>query len=36
MAEAQANKKETRKEIKLLNLEEIDFTKPEKDQKIKR
>jgi hypothetical protein len=34
MAEAQANKKETKKEIKLLNIEEIDFTN--KDQKIKR
>jgi hypothetical protein len=34
MAEAQANKKETKKEIKLLNIEEIDFTN--KEQKIKR
>ena len=34
MAEAQANKKETKKEIKLLNIEEIDFTNEE--QKIKR
>jgi len=34
MAEAQATKKETKKEIKLLNIEEIDFTN--KDQKIKR
>lgn len=34
MAEAQTNKKETKKEIKLLNIEEIDFTN--KDQKIKR
>ena len=34
MAEVQANKKETKKEIKLLNIEEIDFTN--KDQKIKR
>ena len=34
MAEAQGTKKETKKEIKLLTIEEIDFTN--KEQKIKR